>query len=150
MERRLHILKDNESPLKSRNTAIVAAATTSGIELSGDRPFLHTIEEDPNTKQPKRQTVWCLKDMEIDFSPEFKAETITTAEFIRRFKDAEWRKNNPHHPIAYMAWFYETYMKLQEQIRENKPLLIVRRGNRLALVPQGADAALRDRILSLL
>jgi hypothetical protein len=150
VERRLHLLKDHEPPLKSHNTALVAAATTSGIQLSEERPFVQTLEEDPVTGAAKRQSVWCLKDMEVAFLPEFEAETITTAEFVRRFRDTEWRKKNPHHPIAYMAWFYETYRDLLQQLRENKPLLTVRRGNRVALVPQGCDASVRDRILSLL
>ena len=150
MERRLHILKDQEAPLKSHNTALVAAATTSGIALSDDRPFVQTIEEEPLSGKPTRQTVWCLKDMEVEFLPEFQAETITTAEFVKRFRDVEWRRSNPHHPIAYMAWFYETHLKLQEQIRENKPLLTVRRGKRTAFIPQGCDADTRNRILALL
>jgi len=150
IERHLHVLKDEQPPLKSPNTALVAAATTSGIQLSEDQPFVHTIEEDAVTGQPKRQTVWCLKDMEIEFLPEFTEEKISTAEFVRRFRDAQWRMNNPHHPIAYMAWFHETSQRLREKIRDNKALLMVRRGNRIAFIPQGCDAAIRDKILALL
>jgi hypothetical protein len=148
IERHLHVLKDDQSPLKSPNTALVAAATTSGILLSEEQPFVQTIEMKEG--EPRRQTVWCLKDMEIEFLPEFPAEKITTAEFVRRFRDPQWRQSNPHHPIAYLAWFHETNQRLLEKVRENKALLMVRRGNRIAFIPQGSDAATRDKILALL
>lgn len=150
IERHLHVLKDDQPPLKSPNTALVAAATTSGIQLSEDQPFVQTIEEDALSGQPKRQTVWCLKDMEIEFLPQFEPERISTAEFVRRFRDPQWRRDNPHHPIAYMAWFHETSQRLREKVRENRALLMVRRGNRIAFIPQGCDAATRDKILALL
>lgn len=150
IERHLHVLKDDMAPLKSPNTALVAAATTSGILLSEDQPFLHTLEDDPNGGQPKRQTVWCLRDMEIEFLPQFEPERITTGEFVRRFRDPAWRMANPHHPIAYMAWMHETNQRLRERIRDNKALLMVRRGNRTAFIPQGSSAAEREKILALL
>lgn len=150
IERHLHLLKDDQPPLKSPNTALVAAATTSGILLSEDQPFVQTIENDHNGGSPKRQTIWCLKDMEIEFLPEFAAEKISTAEFVRRFRDPQWRELNPHHPIAYMAWFHATHLRLREKIRENKALLMVRRGSRIAFIPQGCDAATREKILALL
>ena len=149
-ELRLHIVKDHVSPLKSVKTALVAAAATSGIELSEERPFIQTVEEDPITGEIKRQTVWCLQDSEIDFLPAFQAERISTADFVKRFLDLKWRAENPHHPIAYMAWFYETLMGLKAQIKENKPLLLVRRGKRVAMIPQGCDPETREKLLSIL
>ena len=148
IERHLHILKDDLAPLKSPNTALVAAATTSGIRLSEEQPFVQTIEMKEG--EPRRQTVWCLKDMEIEFLPEFAPEKITTAEFVRRFRDTQWRMANPHHPIAYMAWFHETNQRLREKIRLNKALLMVRRGNRIAFIPEQSSAAEREKILALL
>ena len=150
IERHLHVLKDDQPPLKSPNTALVAAATTSGIQLSEDQPFVQTLEDDPAIGTPKRQTIWCLKDMEVEFLPQFAAEKIPTAEFVRRFRDAQWRTDNPHHPIAYMAWMHETNQRLRDKIRLNKALLMVRRGNRIAFIPQGCDAATREKILALL
>ncbi len=149
-EQYLHILKDDQPPLKSPNTALVAAATTSGIQLSAQQPFVQTIELDQDGDNPKRQTIWCLKDMEIEFLPQFQAEKINTAEFVRRFRDPRWRLDNPHHPIAYMAWFHETTNRLREKIKENKALFMVRRGNRIAFIPQGCDTAYREKILALL
>jgi hypothetical protein len=147
-ERKLHVLKDDLPPLKSPNTALVAAATTSGIQLSEDQPFIQTLEGSGD--DVKRQTIWCLKDCEIEFLPEFEPELISTAEFVRRFRDTQWRIDNPHHPIAYMAWMHETNQRLRDKIRLNKALLMVRRGNKIAFIPQGCDAAMRDKILALL
>lgn len=148
-EESLHVLKDDLPALKSPNTALVAAATTSGIPLSETQPFIQTIEA-TDGGEPKRQTIWCLKDIEIDFLPQFQPERISTAEFVRRFRDPDWRATNPHHPIAYMAWFHETTLRLREKVRENKPLLMIRRGRRIAFIPQGCSAAEREKILALL
>ena len=147
-ERKLHVLKDDLPPLKSPNTALVAAATTSGIQLSEDQPFIQTLEGSGD--EVKRQTIWCLKDCEIEFLPEFEPEKISTSEFVRRFKDTKWRTDNPHHPIAYMAWMHETNQRLRDKIRLNKALFMVRRGNKIAFIPQGCEAAVRDKILALL
>ena len=147
-ERKLHVLKDDLPPLKSPNTALVAAATTSGIQLSEDQPFIQTLEGSGD--EVKRQTIWCLKDCEIEFLPEFEPEKISTSEFVRRFRDTQWRTDNPHHPIAYMAWMHETNQRLRDKIRLNKALLMVRRGNKIAFIPQGCEASVRDKILALL
>jgi len=147
-ERKLHVLKDNLPPLKSPNTALVAAATTSGIRLSEDQPFIQTLEGSGD--DVKRQTIWCLKDCEVEFLPKFEPERISTAEFVHRFRDTQWRTGNPHHPIAYMAWMHETNQRLRDKIRLNKALLMVRRGNKIAFIPQGCEAAMRDKILALL
>ena len=148
IERHLHVLKDDQPPLKSPNTALVAAAATSGIPLSEDQPFIQTLEGAGD--DVKRQTIWCLKDCDVEFLPEFEPERISTAEFVRRFRDTQWRTDNPHHPIAYMAWMHETNQRLRDKIKHNKALLMVRRGNKIAFIPQGCDAATRDKILGLL
>jgi len=148
IERNLHVLKDDLPPLKSPNTGLVAAATTSGIQLSEDQPFIQTLEGSGD--DVKRQTIWCLKDCEVEFLPEFEPERISTTEFVHRFRDTQWRIDNPHHPIAYMAWMHETNQRLRDKIKLNKALLMVRRGNKIAFIPQGCDAATRDKILALL
>jgi len=151
IERKLHVLKDDLPPLQSPNTALVAAAATSGIALSEDQPFIQTLEgTGAEGSVVKRQTIWCLKDCEVEFLPAFEPERIATAEFVRRFRDPKWRLANPHHPIAYMAWMYETQQRLRERIRDNKALLMVRRGNKIAFIPQGCEAATREKILSYL
>ena len=143
-----YILKDDLSPLKSPNTALVAAATTSGIQLSSEQPFLQTVEEVDG--KIKRQTIWNLKDMSITFKPNFKEEEITTETFVKRFTDAKWRAENPDHPIAYMAYMHETLNRFKDKIKDNKPLIMIRRGSRIAFIPENATQEVRDKILALL
>lgn len=145
----VHLLKDDKPALKTPNTALIAAATTSGFELSAVQPLVETVEELPSG-EVKRQTVWSLKDTEVEFLPEFKAEKISTAEFVRRFRDLEWCKANPHHPISYMVWCHETANRLREKVRQNKPLIMVRRGKRIAFIPQGSDAATVEKVMAYL
>ena len=146
--RELVVLKDDLPPLKSTNTALVAAATTCGFMLSIDSPYTHTMEE--TGKGTAQQTIWCLQDMEAEFLPQFKAEKLSTGEFIRRFRDTAWRLANPHHPIAYMAWFHETNQRLRENVKKQKPLFMIRRGGRIAFIPQGSSQADQDKILAML
>jgi hypothetical protein len=148
-ERTLHILKDALPALQTPNTALVAAATTSGFELSPAQPLVETVEEGPGG-EVKRQTVWSLRQMEVEFLPQFDAEKISTGEFVRRFRCGKWRAENPHHPIAYMAFMHETGQRLREKIKGNKPLVMVRRGSRIAFIPQGSDAATVEKIMAYL
>lgn len=164
MNTTVRVLKDATSPLKSENTLMVCAATTSGIPLhthidpdTGEKSgagFQETIEKvEPSAANPtgtKRQTVWLLTDEKIEFRPIPACETIDTAEFIRRYKDKEWRAANPDHPIAYMAWMHETYSRLREKLRDHKPTLMIRRGNRVAFIPPHATKEESDKILGLL
>jgi hypothetical protein len=145
----LHIIKDDRPPLDSPATALVAAAGTSGIGLSGTQPFVHAVEM-AEGGEPKRTVVWSLADAEVVFAPNFAEERITTAEFVRRFRDAEWRAAYPDHPIAYMAWFAENLAAYRDQIRASKPLLMVRRGRRVAFIPQDCSPERREKLLSLL
>ena len=69
---------------------------------------------------------------------------------MRRFGDPQWRKANPDHPISYMAWASENPSRLRDQIRESKPLLMLRRGRRVAFIPQDCTPERREKIRSLL
>lgn len=159
----VQVLKDQQSPLRSENTLLVCAAMTSGFplftrvdELTGQRGggFSETVEQvQPSPANPsglKRQTVWLLEDAEVEFRPEFAAERISTGEFIRRYRSSEWRAENPHHPISYMAWTHETYNRLRDKLRHHKPSVMVRRGTRFAVIPASAPATERDALLALL
>lgn len=141
---KVSVLADHEHPLKSANTHLVAAACTSGAELSPDG-YLDTIEQGPDGK-PKRTVVWVMTDKEITFSP-VAGETISTQEFLRRWNDKEWCAANPDHPITFMRYYQQTLSKLRDAIRDQTPTIKVTRGGRAAYIPASASEAERSKLL---
>ena len=142
-------VRDQEPPLKSRDTALIASALVSGAKLAGDKPFLHTIEEVDD--EPKRTTTWSMDGgSELVFRPNFPEETLDFAEFRRRFEDDAWCRGNPDHPIAYLRAFADTFADLREQLRGQNPAFLLRKGKRFAVIPQDADPERKREILELL
>lgn len=142
---KITVLKDHEHPLKSPNTHLVAAAATSGAELS-EQGYLDTIEQD-GAGNPRRTVVWSLKEKEIEFKS-FEGETISTAEFLRRWKSLEWCKANPDHPIAFLRMYQDSLNLLRDHINKAAPTLMVKRGGRTAFIPSDATEAERAKIIS--
>lgn len=142
-------VRGQEPPLRSRDTALVAAALVSGAKFAGEKPFLDTIEEIEG--EPKRTVTWSLDGAgELAFRPNFQAETIDFAEFRRRFEDDAWCRANPDHPIAYLRAFADTLADIHGQLRGRKPALLIRKGKRFAVIPQDADPQRKREILELL
>ena len=142
-------VRGQEPPLRSRDTALVAAALVSGAKFAGDKPLLDTIEEIDG--EPKRAVTWSLDGAgELAFRPSFPAETIDFAEFRRRFEDDAWCAANPDHPIAYLRALADTLADLHSQLRGRKPALLIRKGKRFAVIPQDADPERKREILELL
>jgi hypothetical protein len=142
---KVSILADHEHPLKSANTHLVAAACTSGAELSPDG-YLDTLEQGPDGR-PHRTVVWVMQDKEISFGS-FEAETISTQEFLRRWNDAAWCAANPDHPIVFMRYYQKTLEKLRDAIRDQTPTIKVTRGGRAAYIPASATEDQRAKLLA--
>ena len=142
---KLSVLKDNEHPLKSPNTHLVAACATAGGELV-EKGYLDTIEQTEHG-DPRRTVVWLMKEKEIEFKP-IAGEKISTSEFLRRWKSLEWCKENPDHPIAYLRMYQDSLNQLRDQINKAAPTLMIKRGGRTAFIPANASEAERAKILS--
>lgn len=144
---KVQFVRDHEAPLKSSTTPMVAAGLASGFEFAGEKPLLDTLEEVDGA--PQRTATWSLDGgITATFRPAFKEETIEFAEFRRRFESLEWCGANPDHPIAYLRAFSDKLGSLRNELRAMKPLLLVRRGRRFALIPQDAAPEKKARILS--
>ena len=142
-------VRGHEPPLKSPDTALIAAALISGAKLAGEKPLVDTIEEIDG--EARRTATWSVDGgSEITFRPNFPAETIDFAEFRKRFEDEVWCKNNPDHPIAYLRAFADTFTDIREQLRGRKPAFLIRKGKRFAVIPQDAEPEKKREILDLL
>lgn len=134
------------------NTRLVAAAITSGIlPISGGGFYSDTVE-DKGDGNIRRQVTWCLNGKATaHFKPDFKEETIDFNEFRDRFDSLEWCEANPNHPISYMRGYVEHHMRFVDKIKTQRPMMLIRKGKRTAVVPSGNDpesVAKRDEILA--
>jgi hypothetical protein len=145
----LTFLRDDKSPLQSPNTRIVAGALIAGAKFANERPLLDVIE---NTEAgPKRTVTWVMDGSKtIEFKPDFEAEEIGFEEFKERFESLEWCEANADHPIAYMRGFSDMMNRLREKVQTMKPMLLVRRGRRTALIPADSTPDRKAEILSML
>jgi len=142
-------VRGHEPPLKSRDTALIAAAVISGAKLAGEKPLIDTIEEVGD--EARRTATWSVDGgSELAFRPNFPAETIDFAEFRKRFEDDAWCRANPDHPIAYLRAFADTFTDIREQLRGRKPAFLIRKGKRFAVIPQDAEPEQKQEILELL
>jgi hypothetical protein len=142
-------LRDDQPPLKSDLTHLVAAAVICGFEFANNKPLLDTLEEVDG--QPKRSVTWSLDGAsKATFRPQFTEATFDLAEFRKCFEDLEWCRANPDHPIAYLRAFSDALSSLRNELRAQKPLFLVRRGKRFALIPQDADPAKKAELLAML
>lgn len=145
------IVRDQDTkPSESRNTRLIAAAIASGAVFASESAFLDAVEE---TSQGPRRTVTWLMDgaTKMPFEPIDGSESITFDEFRRRFESQAWCEDNPNHPIAYLRAMTEHYNRLLDKIKTMRPMLLIRKGKRFAIVPSGSDAAStaqREQILA--
>lgn len=140
------VLRDSDSPLRSPNTRLVAAALASGARFANDRPFIDAVEHTDDG--PKRVVTWCMSgEPEIQFRPDFLEEAITFAEFRRRFESRAWCEANPHHPISHMRAFSHQMNHLLDFVKGYKPSLLVRKGRRLAVIPTHLSEEAKAEIL---
>jgi hypothetical protein len=146
------IVREHDTPpMKSRNTSMIAGAITSGFEFATEKAFSDTVEDVGGT--PKRTVTWLMNAAKtVRFVPIPKEEEITFTEFKRRFLSQDWCEANPDHPISYMRGIIENKGGLVDKIKTLMPMLLLRKGKRVAIVPSGNDDAsktLREKILSI-
>jgi hypothetical protein len=136
-----HYLKDDQDPLKSPNTQAIAALLSCGGELVKEGGYLNAIGTEEG--KPTRTVVWVAEDRKITFE-DFKGETISTNELLRRWNDREWLAANLNHPITYMRTHMEKIGKLRDAIRDNPPQLHIQKSGRSAYISttRGPDGKL--------
>ena len=143
----IRFIRGEGAPLQSPTLGLVAAALTSGIRFSSDKPLLDTVEE--REGEAVREFAWSFDDrVTATFRPNFREETLTMEELRRRFEDLAWCEQNPDHPIAYMRVLFEKLTQLRTNLRAIKPLLKIRQGRSTALIPGDASPEEKARILA--
>ena len=146
----LSIVRDHDTkPTESRNTRMIAAALSSGAMFATEAAYSDTVEQTPT--EPKRTVTWLMDGAaKLDVEPIEGAESITFDEFRKRYESLDWCASNANHPIAYLRAMNDQYSRLLDKIKTMRPMLLIRKGKRIAIVPSGSDEAskaTRDQIL---
>jgi len=137
------------NPLTSPNTALIAAALTSGFKLVEPGGFRDTVEQ--TDKGPLRRVEWFVHgSSRAVFQSGEQRESIEFPEFRRRFESEDWCLKNPDHPIAFLRWSFRAHTQLQEQIRKLRPAALIRKGNKQIIIPANLPPAKRAKLLSFL
>ena len=145
------VIRDNDtSPIESKNTRLISSAVCSGASFASGHAYSDTIEDVGGVK--KRTVTWMMDGSKtIRFEPIQESEEISFMEFHNRFNSIEWCQKNPNHPISYMRSNFEQHSHMVDKIKTMRPMLKIRNGSRIAIVPSGTDEASkaeREKILS--
>ena len=147
----ISVVRDHDTkPAESRNTRLVAAALSSGGMFATEAAYSDTVEQTPDG--PKRTVTWLMDGAaKLHFEPIEGAESITFDEFRKRYESLQWCEANPNHPIAYLRAMNDQHNRMLDKIKTMRPMLLVRKGKRIAIVPSGSDpvsTARREQILA--
>ena len=126
----LVIVRDDQHPVHAQNTIMVSVLTTFGVELDKDCPYIETREIIDGKE--RRLVTWCLKAISHD-------GLYKTRDLIHWWHDREWAVANPEHPFAYVKQAFANHSRLINIIKTLAPVLQIRRGKKIALIP--ADAS---------
>ena len=140
---RIDFVKDNLHPLKSPNTDLVSAWLTCGGSLLKEDPYSWTVEE---TADGPRQTMTYHIDGSQPVS--IQGESLEFQDFRFRWMDRDWCSQNDEHPISYMRLFRDNGVKFKAWIKEEKPAVLIRRGNRVAVIHPDLPEARKAQILA--
>jgi hypothetical protein len=128
---------ETKDPLATRNSILFAALCALGIppepDLCGE-----FVEEIGGVK--KSVTVWRLRSQSL-------AGTLKTHELIKLWNDAEFPASQPEHPLAYMKAAFQNYQRAIDFVKDQGPIAMVRRGNKVALLTRHTSKERRDRII---
>ena len=140
---RIDFLKDDQPPLKSPNTDLISHWLTCGGELLKEDPYSQTVEQTDNG--PKTVTTWLVNG---DKLVAFDEESVNFEEFRRRWMSKDWCMANPDHPIAYLRSARDNAVALKAWIKTQKPSVLIRRGNRVAVIHPDLPEARKNQILA--
>jgi hypothetical protein len=79
---------------------------------------------------------------------DFNGIKMEFQEFRNAWNSREWCDANPEHPISYMRLFRDNMVRLKAWIRDEKPAVLIRRGNRVAVIHPDLPEAKKSRILA--
>lgn len=130
----------SENIHEQKNTVLVAALLTLGIPLDEEVGAQHFREKGKDDK-PVDVVVWTLK-------PKSLCGKYKTAALVNAWDDKEWLAKNPEHPLTYMKTYAENHRRMVAHIKDQGPIVMTRRGKKIALITRHTTPERRERIFS--
>ena len=125
-------------PLCTRNTVLFAALIALGIppelELCGE--YVEKVNG-----RPRSTTVWRLAEKSV-------CGKYSTADMIKLWSDPAFIKNRPEHPMAYIKAAFENHSRAIDFIKDQGPIAVIRKGDKVGLVSKHTSEADKARILA--
>lgn len=137
-DQRLAEFADSYTPHKSDQLLLAAACAALGMQLDSDVGL-----------QWFREKVGDLiKDDTLAHLSAVSADGKWSAKDVaEKWSNDEWHKLNPDHPIAYMRAALRNYSRfLDFLVNEQGPLVIVRRGAKMAVISKHTTPEMKARI----
>lgn len=134
-----------DDPVAAFYSREAIAAMVCGCDLVSASGYSHTVAETaqtPEEVEQSRSVVWLWDaSKRATFRPNFKEETISLAEFERRFESLDWCMANPDHPISFLRIYLDKLQKYLGIIQDSPPGVRIQRGDATAVVPHDATEA---------
>ena len=121
------------------NTWLAAALAAIGIEPHPDRPLTAVCGPGISTLR----VTWY-------FAPQSVCGKYLTSAMIKAWEDPRFHLAQPEHPLAYLKTGFENHARLVDLIKQNIPLAMVRRGNKIAFLRTDAPDSTQRKIFKLL
>ena len=137
-----------ENPLTSDETALAIAALTFGYKLipkDEAKNFEDYVEETKSGAM--RETFWVFNDLS---SATIAGESVALKDFCERWNDLEWCNSHAESPIANLRHQHENTKTWREHFRTNKPMIQMRKGQRVLKIRADASEAEKAKWLKLL
>lgn len=129
-----------DNPHASKNTVLVAALLALGIPLDEQVGAQHFREAGKDGK-PLDVVIWTLQ-------PKSLCGAHNTAELVKRWDDKQWQSDNPEHPLCYIKAAFENHRRAIDYVKEQGPIVMTRRGKKIALITRHTTPEHRERIFS--
>ena len=145
----IRVIKSREdNPLGSKEAAAAIGALTFGYKLI-PKAEAKNFEDYVEVVDDKgvRETVWVFNDLGAVV---IAGETVKLATFLERFNDLEWCDANADSPIANIRHLHENHKLWRKFFSENKPMILMRRGDRVLKIRSDATEEDKNKWLKLL
>lgn len=126
---KLVFLHSTEDPQTSDDTRLAVGLRMLGILPDNQAPFVRTVELIEGNLI--RVSIWA-------FQAESPCGRYKTHEMIKAWRDAQWRARNPEHPFAYVQTALRCLDTTRQEITDAGQLLLIRQGDRTALLHENA------------
>jgi hypothetical protein len=137
-----------DNPLASLEAAAAIAALTFGYKLipkDEAKNFEDYVEETAGGAY--RETLWVFNDLS---TANIAGENVALKDFLQRFNDLKWCDEHADSPIANLRHHHENVSLWREHFRKNKPMIMMRKGQRVLKMRSNATPEEKAKWLKLL